>query len=323
MQALRGENLMDISADTPEDVVVMHEALMALHSKTPPTHIDVGNCGTAMRFLTAYCAQLNDCKVILDGCERMRKRPIGQLVAGLTNCGADIWYMNETGYPPLRITGRKLYYVKHAINRAKYTLNNPASSQFVSAMLLVGLPVESNSTSPYIRMTKRIMQQNTGFITLDTIERDWSSAAFWYEYVALHGGELELAGLSQDTLQGDIAIVDIYRQLGVETTFTAKGIKIHRTGKPKRWLFLNFRDYPDLYPAVAVTCRQLGIHLLARGTETLTIKESNRIEAVKEYKTYGDHRIAMALLAAGLECDNKECIRKSYPSFYEQLCQLA
>ena len=323
LQALRGENLMVLPPDTPLDVLVLHDALQALNSPTHPVRINVGNCGTAMRFLTAYCAQLQGCKVILEGSDRMLKRPIGQLVDALTRCGADIWYMNQLGYPPLRITGSKLCFVKHTIDRTKYPLNNPASSQFVSAMLLIGLPVESNSTSPYIRMTKCIIRQNTASITPDSIERDWSSAAFWYEYVALHGGELELAGLAQDTIQGDIAVADIYRQLGVETIFTPSGIKIFPKGRPKRWLSLNFKDYPDLYPAVAVTCRQLGVHLVAWGTEALTIKESDRLQAVKEYKTYGDHRIAMALLAAGLNCDNKDCINKSYPSFYQQLCQLA
>lgn len=314
--------MLTMPAQAPRDVVVLKEALEALNSPIPPKTIYVGNCGTAMRFLTAYCAQLQGCKVILDGSPRMRKRPIGQLVDGLAKCGADIWYMNELGYPPLRVTGSKLCFVKHKVDRTKYPLNNPDSSQFVSAMLLVGLPVESNSKSPYITMTQKLLKQDTSLMTLDNIERDWSSAAFWYEYVALHGGELDLEGLQQETLQGDIMVADIFRQLGVETTFTETGIQIRRAGKVKKLMVLNFSECPDLYPAVAVTCRQVGVKLFARGTDALKIKESDRLQAVKEYKTYGDHRIAMALLAAGLECDNKECINKSYPTFYEQLCQL-
>ena len=323
LQALRGEALMAVDATMPEDIRILREALVAIHSDNPPKKIDLGNCGTAMRFLTAYCAQLKDHTIILDGSERMRKRPIGQLVEALSMCGADIWYLGEQEYPPLRIHGQKLYFIKHMIDNSSYPINNPASSQYVSALKMIGLPVETNSTSPYIAMTEAIIASDTSKMTAKDIEVDWSSAAFWYEYVALHGGEIELIGLKKDSLQGDKCVAEIFENLGVMTEYTDRGIVIRKSGKKPKWVMVyNFRNCPDLYPAIAIACKQLGTKLFARGTEVLRIKESDRLQAVKEYKSYGDHRIAMALLSADFACDDIPCINKSYPTFYQQLCAL-
>jgi 5-enolpyruvylshikimate-3-phosphate synthase len=152
------------------------------------------------------------------------------------------------------------------------------------------------------------------------IERDWSSAAFWYEYVALHGGEVTLPGLFRDSLQGDKVVADIFTHLGVQTQYTAEGIVIsslplHSTPYT---LHQDFASCPDLYPAVALTCERLGIRLHATGIESLSIKESDRIRAVREHHTAHDHRMAMALLVAGYPVDDTNCIKKSYPEFLEQ-----
>ena len=158
LQAIHGDGLMTVSADLPEDVLILHNALTTLRtfktSKTLPTpHINVGNCGTAMRFLTAYCAQLEGQTTILDGVERMHHRPIGQLVDALREIGAQIEYLGEEGFPPLRIKGCILD--KHRI----VTINNPQSTQFVSALLLIGANVHTDSTSPYITLTREMSKQ--------------------------------------------------------------------------------------------------------------------------------------------------------------------
>ena len=348
--------LMPVSADLPEDVQILRNALTTLRtfktSKTLSTpHIDVGNCGTAMRFLTAYCAQLEGQTTILDGVERMHHRPIGQLVDALREIGADIEYLGEEGFPPLRIKGCILD--KHRI----VTINNPLSTQFVSALLLIGANVQTDSTSPYITLTREIIDQypiahrasNSPHCgrpiaaqAASSLEKDWSSAAFWYEYVALHGGEITLPGLSRDSLQGDKVVADIFAHLGVHTTFTAEGITIASTGvadlqrsdlqgidarstaqrSAEEILCQDFSACPDLYPAVALTCERLGIELHATGTESLPIKESDRLRAVAEHRTDADHRMAMALLIAGYEVDDTACISKSYPQFLEQFRQL-
>ena len=312
---------MPVSDSMPDDVQILHNALTTLRtfktSKTLSTpHIDVGNCGTAMRFLTAYCAQLEGQTTIVDGIERMHHRPIGQLVDALREIGADIEYLGEEGFPPLRIKGCILD--KHRM----VTINDPQSTQYISALLLIGANVITNSTSPYIYITQEVIKQYqlSPFSYHLSVEKDWSSAAFWYEYVALHGGEITLPGLSRDSLQGDKVVADIFTNLGVHTTYTDEGVVISSSPlHPTPYtLYHDFLACPDLYPAVALTCERLGIELHATGVESLPLKESDRLRAVREHRTDHDHRMAMALLVAGYEVDDTACISKSYPQFIEQ-----
>ena len=379
LQAIHGDGLLTVSADMPDDVQLLHHALTTLHNAsnssqserpvggTPSyspsgrpiaaqaasrSSIELGNCGTAMRFLTAYCAQLEGQTTILDGVERMHHRPIGQLVDALRSIGADIDYLGEEGFPPLRITGK-------ALDKSQpITLNHPQSTQFVSALLLIGANVQTNSTSPYITLTREIIDQypiahrasNSPHCgrpiaaqAASSLEKDWSSAASWYEYVALHGGEITLPGLSRESLQGDKVVADIFARLGVHTTYTPEGVRISgngyresitnseasnspHSGRPIaapaasncKILEQDFATCPDLYPAVALTCERLGITLHATGVESLPLKESDRLRAVAEHRTDADHRMAMALLIAGYEVDDTDCISKSYPQFLEQ-----
>ena len=321
LQAIHGDELMPVSADLPEDVQILHRALTTLKtfrtSETLSTpHINVGNSGTAMRFLTAYCAQLEGQTTILDGIERMHHRPIGQLVDALREIGADIEYLGEEGFPPLRIKGCILD--KHRM----VTINNPLSTQYISALLLIGANVITNSTSPYIDITQEVIKQYhlSPFSFHLSVEKDWSSAAFWYEYVALHGGEITLPGLSRDSLQGDKVVADIFAQLGVTTQYMEEGIVIYPSPLQSTTYTLHqdFSACPDLYPAVALTCERLGVELHATGVESLPLKESDRLRAVREHRTDADHRMAMALLIAGYEVDDTACISKSYPQFIEQ-----
>ena len=314
LQATHGDELMPVSDSMPDDVQILHRALCLIAS-SPHCLIDVGNCGTAMRFLTAYCAQLEGQTTILDGVERMHHRPIGQLVDALREIGADIEYLGEEGFPPLRIKGCILD--KHRI----VTINNPLSTQFVSALLLIGAKVQTDSTSPYIYITQEVIKQYqlSPFSYHLSVEKDWSSAAFWYEYVALYGGEITLLGLSRDSLQGDKIVADIFAHLGIHTTYTAEGAVISSSPlHPTPYtLHHDFVACPDLYPAVALTCERLGIELHATGVESLPLKESDRLRAVREHRTDADHRMAMALLIAGYEVDDTACISKSYPNFIE------
>ena len=352
LQAIHGDELMPVSDSMPDDVRLMSEAIRLLGERRE-ARIDLGNCGTAMRFLTAYCAQLEGQTIILDGIERMRHRPIGQLVDALREIGADVEYLGEEGFPPLRIKGCILD--KHRI----VTINNPLSTQFVSALLLIGANVQTDSISPYITLTREMIKNkeqgtknkdkllttdqtpvtNLGSLLLapySEIERDWSSAAFWYEYVALRGGEITLPGLSRDSLQGDKVVADIFAHLGIHTTYTAEGITLSPfayseasysplSGRPiaaqaasrSKILVQDFGNCPDLYPAIALTCERLGVELHATGVESLPLKESDRLRAVREHRTDADHRMAMALLIAGYEVDDTACISKSYPNFIE------
>ena len=225
LQAIHGDELMPVSYSMPNDVQLLHRALTTLHNPTQSyTTLHLSNCGTAMRFLTAYAAQLENRVTILDGVERMHHRPIGQLVDALREIGADIEYLGEEGFPPLRIKGCILN--KHR----EVTITNPQSTQFISALLLIGVNVQTNSTSPYIYITQEVIKQYqlSPFSFHLTVEKDWSAAAFWYEYVALHGGEITLPGLSCDSLQGDKVVADIFAHLGVHTIYTDEGITIKK-----------------------------------------------------------------------------------------------
>ena len=339
LQATHGDELMPVSDSMPDDVRIMSEAIRLLGERRE-ARIDLGNCGTAMRFLTAYCAQLDGQTTILDGVERMHHRPIGQLVEALREIGAQIEYLGEEGFPPLRINGCALD--KHKLVR----IDNPLSTQFVSALMLIGANVQTNSTSPYIYITQEVIKQYqfSHFSFHISVEKDWSSAAFWYEHVALHGGEIHLPGLIRDSLQGDKVVADIFTHLGVQTQYTTEGVTIISTGVAdlqrsdlqgivarstaqrsaeetilnSKFLIQNFGACPDLYPAVALTCERLGIELHATGVESLPLKESDRLRAVREHRTDADHRMAMALLIAGYEVNDTACINKSYPQFLEQ-----
>ncbi len=328
MQALRGVPLGEWFQEDAlcDDVLLVRDALEALigaadegkrRNTITSLLLDLQNCGTAMRFLTAYCAVQEDLEVVLTGSERMLERPIGQLVDALRGVGAEIEYLGQEGFPPLRIRGK-------AQERKPIVFPVGDSSQFVSALMLVGFSVETNDSSPYIEMTRRLLEEPCG-----VMERDWSAASYWYEYVALYGGEIFLPELRLDSLQGDRRVVEIFEELGVRTEEKDGGILISSRECSASSLHVDFGDCPDLYPAVYVTCREFGIRLEASGTERLRLKESDRLQAFEQLSpqlpkggvmcSFADHRVAMALLVAGYQVDDMACVRKSYPRFVEQL----
>ena len=277
LQAIHGDELMPVSADMPDDVLVLHDALARLreHKKGEPLTLDLKNCGTALRFLQVH----------------------------LERC-----YPGE----PITLTGDA---------RLLERIGAP-TTQTTSARILHGDDIPySTDESPYITMSRRLAaayQPNMD----DTMERDWSAATFWYEYVAIHGGELLLEGLTADSLQGDRIVADIFAEyFGVATTFTPTGATISNQQPAISHhlaVDIDFERTPDLYPAIALTCERLGITLHATGTERIAYKESNRLEAVALHETRHDHRMAMALLVAGFPVDDTECITKSYPTFLQQ-----
>ena len=197
------------------------------------------------------------------------------------------------------------------------------TTQTTSALIMHGKDIpQQDNESPYITMTRRM----TAAYPQLTIEPDWSAAAFWYEYIAIHGGEVLLEGLTEESLQGDRKVADIYAHyFGVHSTYTPQGVILRATDKPKpACTTIDFSATPDLYPAIALTCERLGITLHAEGTECLHYKECDRLEAVRLHEVRNDHRMAMALLAADYPVNEAEqhCVTKSYPHFVEQLTYL-
>lgn len=327
LQALHTDPLTEVCVSTPQDVVLLRRHLITLQSRenyiksgsrVETATLDVDNCGTAARFLTAYCALRNVGEVVITGCERMKLRPMKQLVDALLTLGADIIYIEKEGFLPVRIAGKD-------IKKGSVEILQPQSTQFVSALMLLGIEVKTDVSSPYIELTRRTIE-HYDLIRQSDIEADWSSAAFWYEWMALHAPAepLLLKGLFSNSVQGDKVLAAIFAQLGVGTKFQDEGAVLYYIGNKCTELHVDFSDTPDLYPAVAMTCHLLGVKLAAVGTERLKWKESDRENTVSKMingsvSSFADHRIAMALLAADREPDDKQCIAKSYPLFADQL----
>lgn len=337
--------------------------------------INVQAAGTAMRFLTAYYAILPDTTKILTGSDRMLQRPIKILVEALRQLGADIDYLGEEGFPPLKIKGKQL-------DGGELHLPADVSSQYISALLMVAPRLKGGLTlhledailsRPYIDMTLDVMKAFGGRVSwVDeqtirveeksylgceyTIESDWSAASYWYEIAALvSDATLELPGLKAKSLQGDSSIVQMFRQLGVKTSFTRNGAYLTQRFKKLKRLTCDFADEPDLAQTFVATCCLMNIPFRFSGLINLKIKETNRITALINelgklgyqlteedhgtlawygeqqpihecpvIQTYNDHRMAMALAPACLRCgeiiiDDSEVVSKSYPHFWDDL----
>ena len=265
--------------------------------------VDIHHAGTAMRFLTAFFSVKPNSKVVLTGSSRMQDRPIELLVEALRSLGAEIEYVNKKGFPPLKITGKK-------IDVSQVALPADISSQYISALMLIapslknGLEIEligETTSIPYIKMTQTLLD-NLGFktffnnnkikispadkITLNqwTVESDWSSASYFYSVVAIaNKSEITLESYYSESLQGDSDLVQIYKKIGVTTVFNNGSITLSKTPNfalPEA-LDLDLRNTPDLAQTIAVSCFGLGVDCNLTGLHTLKIKETDRLEALK------------------------------------------
>ncbi len=335
---------------------------------------DIKAAGTAMRFLTAFLSKVVG-EWTITGTERMKNRPIKILVDALNSIGARIEYMEKEGYPPLRIFGS-------ALQGGEISLPGGVSSQYISALLMIAplmekgltLHLEGNIISrPYIRLTLQLMEQygvkanwNGAEIKVlpqeynpipFTVESDWSAASYWYEIMALSKqAEIELRGLFKNSFQGDSVVAKIFQQLGVGTTYTSDGVVLRKNGNVTKKLVYDFVNEPDLAQTFVVTCVSMNIPFRFTGLQSLKIKETDRIEALKvelhklgyvlkdskdsilewngercesdespSISTYEDHRMAMSFAPialvrpSGILIEHPEVVSKSYPHFWEHL----
>jgi len=281
-----------------DDAAVMKKGIQAKEG-----NVDIHHAGTAMRFLTAFFASQAGVNVTLTGSQRMQERPIKILVDALKDLGADIDYLKNEDYPPLRIKGKSLH-------KSEVSLPADISSQYISALLLIapslehGLVLElvGNITSvPYINMTLGLLEQigigssfegntvrvnpkkHVGEISI-TVESDWSSASYFYSITALCeiGTEIRLSSYRKDSLQGDSILKELYKDFGVKTIFNADSITLVKT-KANQIADLEYdlANTPDLAQTVVVTCFGLGIGCHLTGLHTLKIKETDRLLALK------------------------------------------
>ena len=302
--ALSGSKILPDNLSDCDDTEVIMAALQ--HN---PYEIDIKAAGTAMRFMTAFLSVKDGEEHVLTGTERMRHRPIGILVDALRRLGADISYIGEEGFPPLRIRG-------HSLEGGLLEIPGNISSQFISALLLIG-PVMRNGLTlrltgdvisrPYIDLTLWTMREfgaDAEWSDFETIvvkpvpyrqrpyyiENDWSGASYWYEMMALSrhkDDEIRLEGLMDGSKQGDSSVRYIFSLLGVKSTFeTTQGgvpttVSLRHTGRCVPRLEYDFINAPDLTQTFVVCCALLGVHFHFHGLSTLKIKETDRIEALK------------------------------------------
>lgn len=264
--------------------------------------VDIHHAGTAMRFLTAFFATNDYREVVLTGSGRMQERPIKILVEALRHLGANIEYVKNEGYPPIKIKGRLL-------KASKVSLPANISSQYISALLLVAPGLENGleleligeiTSVPYIKMTLSLLdalEVENSFIEnhikvkpkplVDDIkvvvESDWSSASYFYSIAALSdlGSKIKLSAYKKDSLQGDSVLAQLYEDFGVETRFADSTITLSKNSKHKASVNYDLTNAPDIAQTIVVSCFGLGIGCYLSGLHTLKIKETDRLVALQ------------------------------------------
>ena len=334
---------------------------------------DAQDAGTSFRFLTSFLAIKKE-HVVLSGTERMKQRPVKVLVDALNKIGADILYLENEGFPPI--------YVKGKINQVKNKLDIPGdiSSQYISSLLLIAPLLEKGIeinieepfySRPYVNMTLNLMNsfgiksevkgnkisiKNQEFSSGSYIvESDWSAASYWYSILSISDNinNLTLKGLKKKSNQGDSVISELMKSFGVNTQYKEDGIVLTKIKFDTEEIELDFRDCPDLAQTILVVAAYHKIKLKISGVESLKIKETDRLLAMKnELKkigcdfyekdnswvlekrsreiddelsidTYKDHRMAMAFapLASkkSIIINDPDVVVKSYPTYWEDL----
>ena len=338
--------------------------------------IDIGHAGTTMRFLTSYFATTPGAEKILTGSKRMQERPIKILVDALRAIGADIEYVKNEGYPPLRISGKKI-----TVNRVELAAN--VSSQYITSLMLIApkLPkgltihlVGEITSIPYINMTCSLLQKVGVQATFEgqtiqvfpqekimpkkvEVESDWSSASYHFSMAALaDNAQISIKNYVSDSLQGDSVLVEIYKQMGVSSSFDGNTLHLKNNGAVQSHITLDLVKAPDIAQTIAVTCFGLGISCDLTGLHTLKIKETDRLVALDTelsklgadirvtndslhlaarkksinenvaIDTYHDHRMAMAFAPLGIKVpiyiNDADVVSKSYPTFWNDLRSL-
>jgi 3-phosphoshikimate 1-carboxyvinyltransferase len=376
IRALCNDSLDIQNLSDSNDTLIMEKALDLISQNQHNSKeliINIEDCGTAMRFLSAYLS-MKEGKYLLTGSERMKQRPIGILAEALKGLGAKISYAGVKYYPPLLIEGGEL-------KKDKIEVDSNVSSQFISALLIIapylpkGLKIVLKGKSvskPYIKMTLEMMKhfgvssswtENTISILPQnykkasyTVGGDWTAASYWYELSAFaERVNLKIEGLLNNGIQGDAVITELFEKFGVVTKFENNNVSLSKKNFYTDKFEFDFTDNPDLAQTLGVTCAGLNMKCQLNGIENLSIKETDRSNALtmelkkigfdianysgkkiviypsenklsfkEEIKTYNDHRMALAFAPLCMRfgeiiIENPEVVNKSYPSFWKQL----
>jgi 3-phosphoshikimate 1-carboxyvinyltransferase len=263
-----------------------------------PVELFLGNAGTAMRPLCAALAA-SEGEFILTGEPRMKERQIGHLVNALMQLNADIQYLENKDYPPVKINGTSL-------TASTVTIDGSISSQFLTAILMIApllktdtrIEIEGDLVSkPYIDITLDIMKrfgvtvQNNSYQSFTVkgnqsyqavkkymVEGDASSASYFLAAGAIKGGEITVHGVGKLSVQGDKHFADVLEKMGAEVTWNDESITV--VGKPLTAVDMDMNHIPDAAMTIATTA------LFAKGTTTIRniynwrVKETDRLAAM-------------------------------------------
>lgn len=331
----------------------------------------LGNNGTALRFLTALVC-LGKGQYVLTGEKRLCERPVGALADALQDMGVNIQTTNHC--PPVQISADGLV-------GGKVTLKDIESSQYVSALLLcapyttkgIDLNLEGDVVStPYIDLTIAVMKDfgadirqtgqyayhvNAGEIYQGRkyfVEGDASSASYFFLAAALLKKTIRIEGISRQSRQGDIKLLDVFEKLGCKVSSGETWVEVTGGNLVTGDFTFDLKNMPDMVPTLAVLAAFREGQTVISNVAHLRIKESNRLAAIvaelsrvgidarelpdgvviqggqmhpATIETYNDHRIAMCfgiagLVVPGIEISDKKCVDKSFPSFWEELKKL-
>jgi 3-phosphoshikimate 1-carboxyvinyltransferase len=259
--------------------------------------IFLGNSGTSIRLLTAAAA-LAEGKSVLDGSMRLKARPIQDLIDGLSQIGVSARSLAANGCPPVEVTGGRL-------KGGKAALNCSLSSQFLSALLLIGpytqdgieVQVTQGPVSrPYIDITLDTMArfgvqvEQEGYARFKVaggqhyrcgdyaVEPDCSQAGYFWAAAAVSGSTVKVKGTNPDSRQGDARLADILGRMGCEVSVQPDGIALKGAGLAA--VEVDMADIPDVVPTLAVVAAFARGRTVIRNVGHLQTKESNRLAAV-------------------------------------------
>ncbi len=354
---------IDAGADDRATTVTVEGVSGALPSG--PARIDARLSGTTARFLAPVLAA-GEGPYELDGGEPLRERPMGPLVEALRALGSDVYEMGEPDSLPLRING--------GAHGGAVELPGHVSSQFLSGLLLAGplFPdgVDIRLTSPlvsvpYVSMTRSVMAAFGVEVTATrvgaaryraatyAIEPDASAASYFFAAAAITGGRVEVEGLGSDSLQGDLAFVDLLEQMGATVIRSTASTTVIGTGE-LHGIEADLSDHSDTAQTLAAVAVFADSPTTLTGIGFIRRKETDRIaDTVRELErcglrateqadgftvhpgtprpatieTYHDHRMAMSFALLGLRADGIDiadptCVAKTYPEFFVDLEQL-
>ncbi|MCA3938467.1 3-phosphoshikimate 1-carboxyvinyltransferase [Vibrio vulnificus] len=285
----------ELSADKTVCVV---EGLGRPFAAAEAQELFLGNAGTAMRPLAAALC-LGKGEFVLTGEPRMKERPIGHLVDALREAGAQIEYLENENYPPLKINATGL-------QAGTVNIDGSISSQFLTAFLMaaplaqgeVKIDIVGELVSkPYIDITLHIMKQfgvdvvnnayqefiipaGQSYVSPGQflVEGDASSASYFLAAAAIKGGEIKVTGIGKNSIQGDIHFADALEKMGAEIEW-GEDYVISRVGRLKG-IDMDYNHIPDAAMTIATTA------LFAQGTTAIRnvynwrVKETDRLSAM-------------------------------------------